>query len=177
MADDDIYEVPDVTPIAQPTTKTCWLACYRMLYKWASQPLLGIETKLSAAFGEGVYDSILNQTGLLDEHLQPAAKALGFYGMPKTSLADITKFSDYLRSSGPLMCTGTFSFNKVSGLHAVIICGVNLKNKQLTIIDPYYDVVPSEVKKYPTTHASLIGKLRDVQFSNQGWWNKPSPTA
>jgi hypothetical protein len=170
MDQDPKYQVPNVIPMAQPTSKTCWLACYRMLYKFKGRDVGDIDTAMRKAFGDDGYDSIINQTGLLDEHLAKATAALGFYGMPKTSLADIDKFSDYLRKSGPLMCTGTFSFNKVTGLHAVIICGVDLDAKTMTMVDPYYQVSPEEVKKYPITHSVLIDKLRNVQFSNQGWW-------
>ena len=177
MADDDNYEVPNVMPIAQPTTKTCWLACYRMLFKYASQPLASTEEKLAATYGAATFDSIVNETGLLDEHLAKAAGALGLSGMTKRSLSDINSFSEYLRLSGPLMCTGTFAFRKVTGLHAVIICGVNMERKTLTMIDPYYEISPSDVKKYPITHSVLIDKLRDVQFSNQGWWVKPTAVA
>ena len=109
MADNTSYEVPNVTPIPQPTSKTCWLACYQMLFKFARQPLPDIDSKLTTAFGATVYDSIVNETGLLDEHLMRAAGALGFPGMPKSVLADFDKFTNYLRLSGPLMCTGTFS--------------------------------------------------------------------
>ena len=175
MADNTSYEVPNVTPIPQPTSKTCWLACYQMLFKFVKQPLPDIDSKLTTAFGATVYDSIVNETGLLDEHLMRAAGALGFSGMPKSVLADFDKFTNYLRLSGPLMCTGTFSFRKVTGLHAVIICGYNTDFKTLTMIDPYYEVSPSDVKKYPISHSLLIGKLREVQFSNQGWWVTPAP--
>ena len=177
MADSRKYEVPGVTPIAQPTSKTCWLACYRMLFKYANQPVSTIEAKVKAALGETTFKKVLNETGLLDEHLGKVCASLGFSGMTKKSLSDITNFDDYLRKSGPLMCTGTFSFGKVSGLHAVIICGIDLDRKTLTMIDPYYQFVESEVKKYPITHKLLLDKLRDVPFSNHGWWVVPKSTA
>jgi hypothetical protein len=148
-----------------------------MLFKYANLPVAQIETKLKAVLGESTYKSILTDTGLLDEHLPKATAALGFSGMTKKSLSDITNFDDYLRKSGPLMCTGTFSFGKVTGLHAVIICGIDRDRKTLTMIDPYYQFDPSEVKKYPITHKSLIAKLRDVPFSNQGWWVVPKSKA
>lgn len=170
MGADSKYECPNVTPMAQPTNKTCWLACYRMLYSFAGKSLSAIDTAMRQAFGDSAYDKIINETGLLDEHLALAARANGFSGMPKKVLADITKFSDYLHKSGPLMCTGTFSFGKVTGLHAVLICGIDEERETLTMIDPYYLVAPDEVKKYPITHQALIAKLRDVPFSNQGWW-------
>jgi len=167
---DSKYEVPKVTPMAQPTSKTCWLACYRMLFKSKGKDINDIEPKLLKVFGKTTYESILNSTGLLDEHLAKATAALGLYGLTKKHLSDITNFDDHLRKSGAVMCTGTFSFGKVTGLHAVIICGIDLERKTLTMVDPYYQFTPSEVGKYPITHSVLIAKLRDVQFSNQSFW-------
>lgn len=175
MAEETKYEVPHVTAMAQPTSKTCWLACCRMVYKSAGQPIDQIEPKIKKALGATTYDSVIDSTGLLDEHLAKTAAALGFSGLTKKHLSDITNFWDYLKLSGALMCTGTFSFGKVSGLHAVVICGIDLKAKTLTMIDPYYQFSPSEVKKYPITHSALIAKLRDVPFSNLGFWVKPKP--
>lgn len=170
MADDRKYEVPNVTPIAQPTSKTCWLACYQMLYKSKNKKTSEIEPKLRKALGDATYDSICNDTGLLDEHLQKATAALGLFGLTKKHLSDITNVDDHLRKSGAIMCTGTFSFGKVTGLHAVVICGIDLDRKTLTMIDPYYQYFPSEVAKYPITHSVLIAKLRAVPFSNQSFW-------
>ena len=167
---DSKYEVPKVTPMAQPTSKTCWLACYRMLFQSKGKDIKEIEPKLRKAFGDSTYESILNSTGLLDEHLSKATAALGLYGLTKQHLSDITNVDDHLRKSGAIMCTGTFSFGKVTGLHAVIICGIDLDRKTLTMIDPYYQFLPSEVGKYPITHSTLIAKLRPVQFSNQSFW-------
>jgi len=118
-----------LTPIAQPLSSLCWLACYRMLYKWKSLDPNTIEGKLKSA---GLDFDAACKRGLLPNEMRDAAKALGLAPMGFGQSISAWDLKQRLTFS-PLWLAGEWF---KSSLHARLVIAAS--DDWVEYFDPWY---------------------------------------
>jgi Papain-like cysteine protease AvrRpt2 len=117
---------------SQPNSKTCWYACYAMMYAWKGIGAAELDRSLSAA---GYQLSDIKNRGLKEEEYGKVAHAVGTRDVLRISAINwsIEDIVDRLQRWGPIfLCT-----MELGGGHAMVLYGVDLKLNNLIIADPY----------------------------------------
>lgn len=149
----------------QYNSATCWLSCYRMIYKWAGQDETSIPSKLSAA---GLNYKDLCTRGVYSEELPVAGSALkmcGWDGRTEKSKDDESLVYK-LQSYGPLFFTKDLG----TGGHAILIVGFSVKSGNFTIYNPYNQFQVGTVEVDYATGKGLRQELHKERWSLQAWF-------
>lgn len=111
----------------QPNTKTCWYACYAMMYAWKGLTTSSLNEKLEAI-------GIPRTRGLVDTEYRKVAFAVGMDGVSYTAAKswDLETVIHRLTCWGPIFCCTT----KFQG-HAMVLYGVDPGLNRLALADPY----------------------------------------
>lgn len=160
-ADTYDYEVsPEVPEVAQPTSKTCWLACYKMMCLWKGRDFEEAVKRLKKA-------GIDTTVGLQPEDLDKARKVVGTEGWKVSTLKTKEGMMNALETYGPIWCAGYF----IEGsLHAIVLHGYQLykrKKLRLRLHDPweiYYD------RRSDMSHEHWCELVLAKSFACQIWW-------
>ena len=133
MADESFDWKLDGDGFGQGTAETCWYASYAIVHTWKKKPISVIKEKIVKAGLD--FDDYYSKGLPIDDFWKTCA-ALGMVGWRGgfvLELAnDLPAFAQLLKSYGPLWC----GFNN-PGKHIVVVTGVDLKNKQIHILNPW----------------------------------------
>jgi hypothetical protein len=116
----------------QPNSKTCWYACYAMMYAWKKRNVSELDQNLSNA---GYKLSEIKSRGLEDSEYGKVAHAVGTRDVLRISALNwsLDDVVDRLQRWGPIfLCT-----MELGGGHAMLLYGVDLKLGNLIVADPY----------------------------------------
>ena len=170
MADDEREVMWKVEPIAQAKTVTCWLACYRMLYKHKKKSERELFKRLAKA-------KIPTDEALDITQWGRAAGALGLSGKPvKTLRASFDNLFEALEIHSPIWCAGNFLPGNVSAKgHAVLLIGASEKESRkgddryrVTFIDPLEIWRGND--KVVRTYEYWKKAIKQTTFACQVWW-------
>ena len=134
MADDAGASVKLSLPMigyGQPNTKTCWFACYAMMYGWNKKTVDDLKKKLTDA---GYDLSKLLSRGLDQDEYGKLCHAVGMAEVLRVA-AQAWSMGDVLHRLsvwGPIFVAST----KCAG-HAMVLYGADSKTGNLTLADPY----------------------------------------
>jgi len=149
----------------QFNTTTCWLACYRMLYRWKDRDEGKILGKLEAA-GLSVKD--LRARGIDPRELPTAGSALGMCGWDGrlAKAWDLEQIVYLLHDYGPLF----FTWDYGSSGHALLIVGFDSRNQQFKVYNPYNRFEVGTVDVEWMTADMFRSKLLKARWALQAWW-------
>jgi hypothetical protein len=149
----------------QFNTATCWLACYRMLFKWADRDQNTIASKLNTA---GLNYKDLCTRGIQIEELPVAGSALGMCGWEgrRVKIWDDEQLVYALKGYGPLF----FTWDYGSSGHALLIVGFEKKMNLFKVYNPYNQFSPGIVEVEWATAAQLREKLHKARWAMQAWY-------
>jgi hypothetical protein len=150
----------------QYNTATCWLSCYRMLYKWAGKDEDTIPSKLAAA---GLNYKELCQRGIYGEEFPVAGSALGMCGWEGqlVKVWDDEQMVYALKGYGPLYFTKDYG----SGGHALLIVGFTVKTNLFKIYNPYNQFEVGTVEVDYATPSQLRNELYKARWALQAWFS------
>jgi hypothetical protein len=157
MAEKDI--ILEVQRIGQSNSKCCWVACYKMLYRWKGKSASEAVQKIEGA-------GLSTEMGLYEDQWMKAAAALGLHGMRVSHLKGLDGMAWCLEKCGPIWCAGNFGPD--GSPHAVVISGLYQQDKKLRINDPY-EIFQFDSYSY-ITHSQWCQKVREASFACQLWW-------
>ena len=132
--------------LAQDSSKTCWLTCYQMLYKWRGINSDGLD-KIVENAGIKMFDDDENgamETGLKAKDYVTANSALGLQSLKGGEL-DSTELEYMLEKKGPIWATMKFG----AGNHNIVVFGGG--DDQVKYINPLWEVE----KKYYVVEGKL----------------------
>jgi Papain-like cysteine protease AvrRpt2 len=132
--------------LAQDDSTTCWLTCYKILYRWRGINAEGLDTILENA-GIKMFDSESNgakETGLKAKDYVKANSTLGLQSL-KGGEFDQTELEYTLEKKGPIWATMKFGAKN----HNIVIVGAG--EEQVRYINPWWDVE----KKYDMVTCQL----------------------
>jgi hypothetical protein len=149
----------------QFNTATCWLACYRMLYKWKSEE----ESKIKPAMEKaGLKFSDLCTRGVYPEEWPTAGSSLGMCGWAGSSVKtwDDEQIVYALKGYGPLFYTWDYG---QSG-HALLVVGFDKGNGQFKVYNPYNRFEVGTVDVEYMTGPTFRSKLHNDRWALQAWF-------
>lgn len=149
----------------QYNTATCWLSCYRMIYKWAGKDETTIPGKLTAA---GLDYKELCKRGVYIEEWPTAGSALRMCGWEGRLVKawDDEQLVYALQGYGPLF----FTWDYGSSGHALLIVGFEAKMKKFKIYNPYNQFEVGTVDVDWSTASQLREKLHKARWALQAWY-------
>ena len=133
-----MYKIaPDIKPLRQAKSTTCWLTCLEMLFQWkndqgdTSKKKSQICSKIDSDTDYWADDLV--KEGIAPYECYQVARAMG---MQPTGAGDYTKeiLHDLVSKKGPLWVGGYWYGNSA---HVIVVTGVNPVNGKITIVDPY----------------------------------------
>lgn len=136
---------PEVKPLNQAKSTTCWLACLEMMFQWKKDKgdATKDKTKICSIIDEKTeyFSDDLVKKGIAPGECAPIAKA---FGMIPTGAGDYTSaiLYDLFSKKGPLWVGGMW----LEGMaHAIVITGVDPDSDKISIINPWknYDLSES----------------------------------
>lgn len=116
----------------QPNNKTCWYACYAMMYVWKNMSVAQLDSNLVKA---GYNLSEIKNRGLEDYEYQKVARAVGTKEVLTISAVNwsLDDVADRLKRWGPIF----LATKELGGGHAMVLYGVDLALEKLIVADPY----------------------------------------
>ena len=143
----------------QDESKTCWLTCYKMLYKWRGINSEGLDNILDG-IGIKKYrddDTGTFQKGLMLKDYVTANSTLGLQSLQGGEFnQDALEYM--LEKKGPIWCTMLFgSYN-----HNVVVVGAG--EEQVMYINPWWEIE----KKYQLVTSKLSDFNKTLKRFN-GW--------
>ena len=111
----------------QPNGKTCWYACYAMMYAWKGWSVSTLNERIAGT-------KIPRDRGLRQEEYGPMATAVLMTGVSVGAVKswDIRTVIYRLSTWGPLFCCTT----KFDG-HAMVLLGADAVLNQVEVANPY----------------------------------------
>jgi hypothetical protein len=165
-----LYDVNHETKLkkegyGQYNTATCWLSCYRMLFKWKGQVETGIRGKLESA---GLDYAAMCRRGVYREELPTAGSALAMCGWDGKL---VQVWSDeqvlyVLDGYGPLF----FTWDHGQSGHALLVVGFDAGSKLFKIYNPYGTYPVGEVEVEWMTGQQFRAKLLRARWALQAWY-------
>ena len=114
-----------IVPVPQADKKTCWLACYKMLYQVNDMTLSELEEKLKGAK--------IDITGkLADDKQKDAADALGLTCAKGTSITSYKGLKNMIDNNG-VMKVGVYWEEN----HAILVTGYDSVSESFGFINPW----------------------------------------
>lgn len=160
----DIFTVPlPMEGYSQPNSKTCWYACYAMMYAWNNKTVAELDQNLVKV---GYDLSEIKNRGLEDYEYGKVAHAVGTRDVLRISALNwtIDDVIHRLKRWGPIfMCT-----MELGGGHAMVLYGVDIKLSNLLVADPY-----STGAEYGSAHKEYFsltkfrGTIQPVDYALQ----------
>jgi hypothetical protein len=165
-----LYDVNHETKLkkegyGQYNAATCWLSCYRMLFKWKGQAETGIREKLEAA---GLDYPAMCRRGIYREELPTAGSALATCGWDGKLVQawSVEQIIYVLDGYGPLFFTWDYGR---SG-HALLVVGFNAGDGLFKIYNPYGRFPVGEVEVEWMTDRQFRSKLLRARWALQAWY-------
>jgi hypothetical protein len=157
------YTLSNITYIAQPDDKTCWLAAYKMMLKYKGKPEVAAETLPN--------DTDMRQRGILDGEFLQCRTALGLCSSTYKGFLTVSDIEGKLKSYGPIWVSGKYCAGKYK--HIVVVCGVRdtlLDGQQVYIADPWSGYVGARSAPRWIDLSTFKTNINQVPFSCQHWF-------
>ena len=136
------YKVnPEVKPMTQRLSSTCWLTCFQMLFQWkidkGSSSLSASESSILAALDKSpnLFPYYMVTAGIAPGECKEAAKMLGLRWAGGGDI-DAQILHDALKSHGPYWVAGNWG----SGSHVIVVTACNPDTGTIKYIDPWQNV-------------------------------------
>lgn len=142
-----IYKVsPEVKPMNQPTSTTCWLTSLQMLFQWkidkgdASKSADKASILAAMDKSPNLFPYYMEKAGIAPGECKETAKMLGLRWAGGGDL-DAQVLHDALKSHGPYWIAGNWG----SGSHVIVVTACNPDDGRIRYIDPWknYTLVDS----------------------------------
>jgi hypothetical protein len=136
---------PDIRPLNQAKSTTCWLACFEMMFQWKNDK--GDTSKDKSKICDTIdqktdfFSSIMVEKGIGIHECAAVGRALG---MQPTGAGDYTReiLYDLISKKGPLWVAGRWIENCN---HVIVVTAVSDTSEKISIVNPWrnYDLSES----------------------------------
>ncbi len=133
-----MYKVsPDVKPMNQPTSSTCWLSSLQMLFQWKidkGSSVSGDKDSILAAMDKSpnLFPYYMEKAGIAPGECKETAKMLGLRWAGGGDI-DAQVLRDALKSHGPYWVAGNWG----SGSHVIVVTACNPDLGTIRYVDPW----------------------------------------
>ena len=134
-----MYKVtPEVKPRNQPTSTTCWLTCFQMLFQWKIDKGQGSYSAdkggILAAIdkSQNLFPYYMETAGIAPGECKETAKMLGLRWAGGGDI-DAQALHNALKSHGPYWVAGNWG----SGSHVIMVTACNPDTGSIRYIDPW----------------------------------------
>lgn len=129
---------PDVTPINQPTSTTCWYVCLQMLFNWKKRNPKEILDKLNA--DPDIFPDYWLTNGVAPANCIQIARCLGL-GAAGDGEIDAGVLANALRTHGPYWVAGMW----IKGSsHVIVVTACDPDTGRIKYINPWNNFTLTE---------------------------------